>query len=258
MNTSVSQEEIEQLWSEWTDNKDEQAANQLIEHYMYLVDYHVERVANHIPASFDRNDLRSLGLFGLYDALNKFEPSRNLQFSTYASIRIRGSILDGLRKEDWLPRTLREQAKEMEKTAEKLEQQLKRTPSSAEIATAMNLEGETVESIISHVLFANIISLDATFTIDDAHESSELGKTIEDPEATLPDEHIMLNELKTELVQSIKQLNENEQMVISLFYDEELTLTEIGKILNLTTSRISQIHKQAIFKLRKILTKLIR
>src|SRR5690625_6083713 len=173
MNTSVSQEEIEQLWSEWTDNKDEQAANQLIEHYMYLVDYHVERVANHIPASFDRNDLRSLGLFGLDDALNKFEPSRNLQFSTYASIRIRGSILDGLRKEDWLPRTLREQAKEMEKTAEKLEQQLKRTPSSAEIATAMNLEGETVESIISHVLFANIISLDATFTIDDAHESSE-------------------------------------------------------------------------------------
>src|SRR5690625_3329583 len=240
MNTSVSQEEIEQLWSEWTDNKDEQAANQLIEHYMYLVDYHVERVANHIPASFDRNDLRSLGLFGLYDALNKFEPSRNLQFSTYASIRIRGSIMDGLRKEDWLPRTLREQTKQIEKTAEKLEQQLKRTPSSLEIAREMNIDEKTVESVISHSLFANIISLDSTKSVNDANESFELANTIEDADVTLPDEHVLFKELKNELVKGIKKLTQNEQTVISLFYDDGLTLTEIGEVLDLTTSRISQ------------------
>src|SRR5690625_4035499 len=121
MNASVSQD-IDKLWSQWIDNRDEEAANKLIEHYMYLVDFHVERVASHIPASFDKNDLRSLGLMGLFDALNKFEPRRNLKFSTYATIRIRGSIIDGLRKEDWLPRSLREQTKRIEKVTNELEQ----------------------------------------------------------------------------------------------------------------------------------------
>ena len=104
MDTSVSQD-VQQWWNQWIENHDEEAANKLIEHYMYIVDYHVERMASHIPTSFEKKDLRSLGLIGLFDALNKFEPSRNLKFSTYASIRIRGSMIDGLRKEDWLPRT---------------------------------------------------------------------------------------------------------------------------------------------------------
>lgn len=256
MNSSVSQN-VQQLWGQWIDNRDEQAANKLIEHYMYLVDFHVERVASHIPASFDKNDLRSLGLMGLFDALNKFEPRRNLKFSTYATIRIRGSIIDGLRKEDWLPRSLREQTKRIEKVTNELEQQLKRTPSSAEIAEKLQIDEEEVETTISHSLFANIVSLESTVSTNDTDKDVEISNTIEDIQAVNPDEHILLNELKDELVKNIKQLNQNEQLVISLFYQEELTLTEIGEVLNLTTSRISQIHKQAIYKLRDTLKKMI-
>src|SRR5690625_5160331 len=119
---------IEELWRQWINHQSEQAANELIKHYMYLVQFHVERVASYIPDSFDKNDLKSLGLMGLYDALNKFEPDRNLKFDTYATIRIRGSIMDGLRKEDWLPRTLRDDAKKIDKASQELEQKLQRTP----------------------------------------------------------------------------------------------------------------------------------
>src|SRR5690625_1618217 len=108
---------LQSLWKNWENKKDEQTANELIEYYMYLVHFHVERFASYIPESFDKNDLKSLGLMGLFDALNKFELDRNLKFDTYATIRIRGSIIDGLRKEDWLPRTLREQSKTIEKKA---------------------------------------------------------------------------------------------------------------------------------------------
>src|SRR5699024_11051257 len=141
------------IWGQWVDMRNEEAANELITYYMYIVDYHVERVASHIPASFDRNDLRSLGLIGLYDALTKFEPSRNLQFSTYATIRVRGSIIDGLRKEDWLPRTLREQTKRIETTIKTLEQKLKRTPGAAEIGEKINMTEKEEEITMSKEKF---------------------------------------------------------------------------------------------------------
>ena len=247
---------VEQLWNSWINEQSEQAANELLEHYMYLVHFHVERVASYIPGSFDKNDLKSLGLMGLFDALNKFDPKRNLKFDTYATIRIRGSIMDGLRKEDWLPRSLREQAKKIEQVSQQLEQKLNRTPTSADIAKELNMEKEEVESIVTDTLFANVISIDTTYTTNDMEETTDLGSTIEDEEAINPDEHVELEELKEELVEGIKSLTKNEQIVISLFYQEELTLTEIGQVLDLTTSRISQIHKRAIFKLKDILTKM--
>ena len=247
---------VEQLWNSWINEQSEQAANELLEHYMYLVHFHVERVASYIPGSFDKNDLKSLGLIGLFDALNKFDPKRNLKFDTYATIRIRGSIMDGLRKEDWLPRSLREQAKKIEQVSQQLEQKLNRTPTSADIAKELNMEKEEVESIVTDTLFANVISIDTTYTTDDMEETTDLGSTIEDEEAVNPDEHVELEELKEELIEGIKSLTKNEQIVISLFYQEELTLTEIGQVLDLTTSRISQIHKRAIFKLKDILTKM--
>lgn len=247
---------VEQLWNSWINEQSEQAANELLEHYMYLVHFHVERVASYIPGSFDKNDLKSLGLMGLFDALNKFDPKRNLKFDTYATIRIRGSIMDGLRKEDWLPRSLREQAKKIEQVSQQLEQKLNRTPTSSDIAKELNMEKEEVESIVTDTLFANVMSIDTTYTTNDMEETTDLGSTIEDEEAINPDEHVELEELKEELVEGIKSLTKNEQIVISLFYQEELTLTEIGQVLDLTTSRISQIHKRAIFKLKDILTKM--
>src|SRR5690625_660634 len=113
---SENSKSLEYLWEQWSEQKDEQIANGLINHYMYLVHYHVDRIASYIPNSFDKNDLFSLGLLGLYDALHKFDMGRKLKFDTYATIRIRGAMIDGLRKEDWLPRTIRDQAKLIEQT----------------------------------------------------------------------------------------------------------------------------------------------
>lgn len=223
---------------------------------MYLVDFHVERVANQIPDSFDKNDLKSLGLMGLFDALEKFEPSRNIKFDTYATIRIRGSIIDGLRKEDWLPRTLRDQAKKIEKTLEELEQKLKRTPTAADIAQELKMSPEEIETIISHSLNANLLSLDMTVRSDESEDAMAIATTIKDDDAVDPDHHVLFNEMQHELAENIKKLNKNEQLVISLFYFDELTFTEIGEVLQLTTSRISQIHKRALFKLNNAFAKL--
>src|SRR5690625_226601 len=247
---------VQELWNNWVENSDDDTANRLMEHYMYLVQFHVDRVASYIPDSFDKNDLKSLGLMGLFDALHKFDPNRNLKFDTYATIRIRGAIMDGLRKEDWLPRTLREQTKKIEKVTEQLEQQLKRTPSSAEIGKELDMAPEEVETVISNTLFANIICIDKTLTTSESDEFATVSTTIVDEDSPSPDEHLLDTELKEDLVEGIKQLNEYEQIVISQFYVEELTLTEIGEVLNLTTSRISQIHKKAIFKLKNILNKM--
>lgn len=249
---------IETLWNEWFHQKDEHAANELVKHYMYLVDFHVERIASHIPANFDREELKSLGLMGLFDALNKFELDRELKFETYASFRVRGSIMDGLRKEDWLPRRLRELSKKIDKITRQLEQQLQRTPTATEIGEQLDLPAEEVETIMSNTMFANIISLDGQRRRSSNEEEQTFAATIVDHEATLPDEHILTKELQTVLANKIKQLNENEQLVISLFYHDELTLTEIGRVLDLTTSRISQIHKQAIYKLKDALKKVSR
>lgn len=248
MNTSIPLD-VQSLWNQWTKDRDENAANELINYYMYLVDFHVERVANQIPDSFDKNDLKSLGLIGLFDALEKFEPSRNIKFDTYATIRIRGSIIDGLRKEDWLPRTLRDQAKKIEKTLEELEQKLKRTPTAEDVANELDMSPEEIETIITHSLNANLLSLDMTVRTDESEDNTAVASMIKDDEALDPDDHILFSELQHELAKSIKKLNKNEQLVISLFYFDELTFTEIGEVLQLTTSRISQIHKRALFKL---------
>ena len=244
------------LWLRWQKQQNEQVANELIQHYMYLVDYHVEKVAHHIPASYDKQDLQSLGIMGLYDALNKFDMKRNVKFQTYASIRIHGSIMDGLRREDWLPRSLRDKANKIEKTSERLEQQLQRIPSSQDIASELNMEVEEVEGALSDYLFAQVQSLDSTYQTDESDDGAKSLSFVENDNVTTPTEHILASELKQELIQSIKQLKENEQVVISLVYVEELSLTEVGEVLELTTSRISQIHKSAVFKLRKILEKI--
>src|SRR5699024_4474469 len=132
-----------------------------------------------------------------------------LKFDTYATIRIRGSIMDGLRKEDWLPRTLREQSKKIDKTAEELEQKLQRTPTAKDIAKELDMDHQEVESIVSNTLFANILSIDTTYTTNVVEESTDLGSTIEDDETIPPDDQLMMEELKEELVEGIKMLTKN-------------------------------------------------
>lgn len=255
MNSGMSSEE-QQLWKQWNENQNHGVLNDIISYYTYLVDYHSERIASHLPNNVSKDDIRSFGLLGLYDAVTKFESKRNLKFDTYASFRIKGAIIDGLRKEDWLPRSLREKTKKVERTAEQLEQQLQRKPTSREIGKQLDMSSDEVESVIKDSLFANVLSIDEKPTTGKEFNEG-IGYTIPDENTATPEEEIYQEELKLELIEGIKSLNEREQLVIDLFYHQEFTFTEIGQTLNLTTSRISQIHKKAIFKLKNILTKII-
>lgn len=252
--TQLSSNE-DQIWKSWIDKKDPQAGDLLIRLYMPLVSYHVQRISVGLPKNVSREDIKSYGLIGLYDALEKFDLSRDLKFDTYASFRIRGAIIDGLRKEDWLPRSVREKYKKVEAAIERLEQEYMRNVTIEEIAKEVSMSEEDVQHVMTEGLFANILSIDEGNKDSDENEGSAF--TIRDKKTLTPEEHMMKEELYQDLANSIEGLNEKEQLVISLFYQEELTLTEIGQVLGLSTSRISQIHSKALFKLRRSLEKMV-
>jgi RNA polymerase sigma factor FliA len=245
--------EEQSYWQSWVTSRDAQAGNFLVQKYLPLVSYHVQRISVNLPRNVSRDDLRSLGLMGLYDALEKFEPNRDLKFDTYASFRIRGAILDGLRKEDWLPRNTREKAKKIEAAIEKLEQRLARKATIQEISLEVNMTEDEVHSVMNEHFFANILSIDEKPSDQDDKDGQSF--IIKDEGTEMPEEKLIKNEMIAEMVKLISHLNEKEQLVISLFYKEELTLTEIGQVMSLSTSRISQIHSKAIFKLRHALEK---
>ncbi|MFD2925548.1 FliA/WhiG family RNA polymerase sigma factor [Halobacillus naozhouensis] len=256
MTSSISPQEQE-LWDLWINEQDMEAANQLVQQYSHLVNFHVQRISAHLPKSVSKDDVHSLGLLGLYDALKKFDTSRDLKFDTYASFRIRGTIMDGLRKEDWLPRSVRDKVKKIEQAAEHIEQKYQRIATSYEIAAELNLPKTDVEEIMKDSLFAHVLSMEEK-TKDGTDEHKEgIGYSIPDKDTLSPTESLIKEENYEELAHQIKQLNEKEQLVVSLFYTEELTLTEIGEVMELTTSRISQIHAKAIFKLRQSLMEIV-
>ncbi|WP_156965158.1 FliA/WhiG family RNA polymerase sigma factor [Pontibacillus litoralis] len=243
------------LWVMWEQEKDIEAANELVRTYLYLVNYHVQRISAHLPQSVSKEDIKSLGLVGLYDAIEKFDTKRDLKFDTYASFRIRGAIMDGLRKEDWLPRSVRDKSKKIEQVSEQLEQQLQRPPTSKEIAQQLGLAPEEVEGIVKDTLLANVLSMEEK-PKDNQDHNEGIGHSVPDTSMITPMTNVIKEENYEELAAAIQQLNDKEKTVISLFYDEELTLTEIGTVLELTTSRISQIHTKALFKLRNILSQM--
>lgn len=247
--------EEQNIWNKWVSTRDSEAGNLLVKKYMPLVSYHVQRVSVSLPRNVSRDDIHSLGLVGLYDALEKFDPSRDLKFDTYASFRIRGAIIDGLRKEDWLSRSTREKAKKIEAVIGKLEQKYMRNVTAKDIAAELNLTEEEVHTTMNEHFFANILSIDEHPLDQDDKEGQSF--SIKDTKAEIPEDKVIKDELIQEMTEKIEQLNEKEQLVLSLFYQEELTLTEIGEVLNLSTSRISQIHSKAIFKLRESLKKMM-
>lgn len=250
-NNSSPQENI--LWEKWIEERDPDIANELVSRYMHLVSYHVQRISAHLPQNVSKEDIKSLGLIGLYDAIEKFDLSRDLKFDTYASFRVRGAIIDGLRKEDWLPRSVRDKSKKIDSVAEELEQKLQRPPTSEEIASVLGITPEEVDQAVKDSLFANVLSMEEKPKDSKSEHKEGIGYSIPDQSVNTPDSEIVKQENYLELAEGIKHLNEKEQMVISLFYNEELTLTEIGQVLGLTTSRISQIHARSLFKLRGIL-----
>jgi RNA polymerase sigma factor for flagellar operon FliA len=247
--------EDKNAWDMWTTARDTEAGNMLIKKYMPLVSFHVQRISVGLPKSVSREELNSLGMIGLYDALERFDPNRDLKFDTYASFRIRGSIIDGLRKEDWLSRGTREKSKKIEAAIERLEQKMMRNITVQEIATELELTPEEVYTTMNEHFFANVLSIDEQ--LNDSDEKDGQTFAIRDDKTEVPEDKVMKDELIQEMTNMIELLNEKEQLVISLFYKEELTLTEIGQVMNLSTSRISQIHSKAIFKLRHSLEKVI-
>ena len=241
----------QQLWMRWINDRDPTSGNSLIIKYKPLVNYHVQRISAGLPKSVSRDDLTSLGMMGLFDALNKFDLKRDLKFDTYASFRVRGAIIDGLRKEDWLPRSAREKAKKLEVQIEQLEQKLMRHATPEEIASHMNIPVEEVYQTYQEHFFSNVLSINEQ---QDQEEADGKAFVIRDDRTKTPEQQIVHSELLGDLAENIQKLNEKEQLVLSLFYTDEMTLTEIGEILQLSTSRISQIHSKALFKLRKLLT----
>lgn len=244
-----------QNWEKWIQCRDRQACNMLMKKYMPLVRYHVGRISVGLPKNVNKEDLMSLGMYGLYDALEKYDPERDLKFDTYATFRIRGAILDGLRKEDWLPRSSREKTKKIEAAIERLEQKYLRNVTPEEVANEVGMTPEEVVQAVNENYFANVLSIDDQ--LQDHEDGENISIMIKDDRIKTPEDIILEGELLDQLTTLISQLNEKEQIVISLFYKEELTLTEIGQVLGLSTSRISQIHSRALSKLKAVLDKIV-
>ncbi|WP_342512580.1 FliA/WhiG family RNA polymerase sigma factor [Sporosarcina sp. FSL K6-1522] len=244
--------EEETCWNSWIKDRDPDAGDVLVRRYTPLVTYHVQRISSGLPRNVSRDDIMSLGLQGLFDALTKFDPSRDLKFDTYASFRIRGTIIDGLRKEDWLPRSSREKSKKMDEEIIRLEQKLLRSATPEEIANHMGMTVDEVYQTVHEHYFSNVLSIDEKINEDD--DEGKASFVLKDERSKSPEQTAMMSELISDLAATIKELNKNEQIVLDLFYTEEMTLTEIGEILSLSTSRISQIHSKALFKLRKLLS----
>ena len=224
--------------------------NDLVVEYAPLVKFVANRIAMRVPPSVCLDDLVSAGIMGLLDAVDRFDPSRQVQFKTYAEFRIRGAMLDELRSMDWVPRSTRKKIHDMEKAITAVEGRLKRPADDSEIAEEMDLDLDTFYGIINKARGVELLSLDEYLKDDrDNSESKKTFKSLIPGNDDLGD-HIMASELKRVIAESLESLSEKEQIVLSLYYYDELTLREIGEVLDLTESRISQIHTKAVIKLR--------
>jgi len=243
--------ELENLWREFKETGSKVAKDKLLVEYSHLVKYTTQRLAVNLPASVDRDDLYSAGILGLIKAVDTFEPERGFKFETYAGHKIRGAILDELRALDWVPRSVRQKARDLQKIFTRLENRLGRSPYDDEVCKELGIDIEEYGQILAEVTPTTIISLDESMS-DSFSDSKELRSIdqIEDPDSANPLRELDQSEIKDILKSAIADLPENERLVVALYHYEELTLKEIGAALNLTESRVSQIHSKAMMKLR--------
>ena len=245
---------ITKLWEDYKATGSMEERNRLVVHYSPLVKYVAGRLSAGLPNSIEQADLVSYGMFGLIDAINKFEPSRGNKFETYAMSRIRGSIIDELRSIDWVPRSLRAKARAVEKAYTKLEHELLRTPTDAEVADELGTTEEDLQNVFTQISFFGLVALEETVSVGaDRSESVTLGDTIPDP-GLGPVGAFEVEETKQILAQTLNRLPEREKIVLTLYYYEGLTLGEIGGILGTTESRVCQIHTKAVIQLRSKLS----
>ena len=242
---------LEKLWKEYKDTGSKIAKDKLLAEYAHLVKYITNRLAVNLPGSVDRDDLTSSGIMGLIKAVETFEPERGFKFETYAGHKIRGAILDELRALDWVPRSVRQKSRDMQRVFAKLENELGRIPYDDEVCTEMGITMKEYEDLLSEVTPTTIISLEEAMP-DRGSDSKEIRiiDTIEDPGSDNPLKELGFTEVKNILKDAIANLPEKEKLVVALYHYEELTLKEIGVVLDITESRVSQIHSKAILKLR--------
>lgn len=249
---AVSDDHVSELWNKYKETNDVSVREQLIMHYAPLVKYVAGRVGVGLPASVEQADLVSYGIFGLIDAIEKFDLDRAIKFETYAISRIRGAIIDELRALDWIPRSIRSKAREVEKAYAALEAELHRTPTEAEVAERLGVPLGDLHQIFSQVSNVNVMALDELMSAgSEKGEGVSLVDTLEDTRAEDPVLAFEGEETKYLLARAIEQLSEREKIVVTLYYYEGLTLAEIGRILGVTESRICQMHTKAVVQLRK-------
>ncbi|GIP14573.1 RNA polymerase sigma-D factor [Paenibacillus montaniterrae] len=239
-----------ELWRAWREHGDINAKKDLIENYLPLVEYVTNRMSIGLPKNVSKEDLGSHGVMGLIDAIEKFDYLRGLQFETYASWRIRGAIIDGLRQGDWVPRSVREKAKKIEEAYQVLEQRHMRSITDAEICEYLDISEKDFANIVQDISFSTIFSLEEPLREEESETRMSLliDQSAKKPESTVDDVF-----LKASLEKGIERLTEKERTVISLFYYEDLSLSEIAEVMSLSPSRISQLHSKAIQRLRGVL-----
>jgi len=247
----LSEDELAELWKKYlADRTDKTTRDTLIVQYIYLVRYAVGRVKVSLPSTISVEDIAGYGVEGLINAVERFSPVRNTRFETYALIRIRGAILDKIRSQDFLPRSVRKKIKDVKQAAEMLKQQLGRTPTNTEIANYLDMEADKVAQILAEDVVVTSI-YDKRGASDD---SMEIIDTIEDEQKLNPQEQMEEKNVKSDLQKALQRLPERERVLMVLYYQENMTMKEIGETLNMSESRVCQLHAQSIMKLKNILS----
>jgi RNA polymerase sigma factor for flagellar operon FliA len=246
----------QELWQRYhqqkSDNSRTDTENALVQKYLPLVSAVVNRLAMTLPEHVDHDDLYSVGLIGLLQALRNYNPACGTSFETYARVRVRGAMLDELRRMDWVPRTIHEKARRIKDVLGQLEQKLGKTPTEAQMAKAMNLSPKEYGELLDEVRPAAFVCLDAVNTSEDG-DSGPLYEVIADQTHEGPVEKVSNNELKQVIFERLKELPEMQRKVLALYYLEDMHLREIAEVFKLTESRICQIHSQAILSIRSYL-----
>jgi len=252
--TGVKEVELRDLWRRYKDDGDEGARERLVVAYSPMVKFVAGRLGAGLPSHVEDADLISYGLVGLIGAIERFEPERGIKFETFAMTRIRGAIIDELRSLDWVPRSVRSRAREIESAQAKLEHELQRAPTEAELASKLNLTEEELQSALLEIANSSVYALDELWTVSDSSgDQVSLLDTIADDSAADPQEALASTEVKDLLTEAIGGLPEREQLVVALYYYENLTLREIGEVLGVTESRVSQLHTKAVMRLKSSL-----
>jgi RNA polymerase sigma factor for flagellar operon FliA len=238
------------LWQQYQTTRERAVRDRLILTYAPLVKFVAGRLGSGLPAHVDEGDLVSYGLLGLIGAIERFEPSRQIKFETYAIARIRGAIIDELRALDWVPRSVRSRARDIERAIAELEEKLHRAPTDEEICGKLELTQEELDGSLTEISRSSIAALDELWTVSAGGDQVALIDTIEDPEGPEPQLALAKSEMREALGEAIARLPEREKLVVTLYYYEELTLREIGEVLGVTESRVSQLHTKAVLRLK--------